>query len=237
LQNRERRRHARRAQPTLPQLSDEELEQLKQGLQVRKQERSGAQGSGYVVCDVNAPASLILKCLEAFEDYPGMIPVVRKAEIRSRSKAGGMANARCSYRISKFWLGIDVVHSVDHDAGLVHFDLDDEVPRLVPPVLQQASGFWYVERSPDGPPGTSRVWLCVTGLRASNLLPHCIVDYAAERALRRATCWLRPVLEERWRQMQNQPPSDLGGHKAPPSGDLQVPRPWPVSARRLSALA
>ncbi|OLQ12427.1 hypothetical protein AK812_SmicGene3623 [Symbiodinium microadriaticum] len=39
-------------------------------------------------------------------------------------------------------------------------------------------------------------------LRASPLVPKCIIDYAADRALRRATCWLQPVLGARWGQLR-----------------------------------
>ncbi|CAE8595607.1 unnamed protein product, partial [Polarella glacialis] len=111
----------------------------------------------------------------------------------------GLVTAKCDYRISKFFLPVSVEHSLDRSAGTVRFDLDENKSRLV---LQEASGYWFVEQSPDGPPNTSRVWLCVQSLRASALVPWSIVDYAAERALRRATCWLKPVMEERWKKEQ-----------------------------------
>mmetsp|Transcript_77534 Transcript_77534/g.136783 ORF Transcript_77534/g.136783 Transcript_77534/m.136783 type:complete len:326 (-) Transcript_77534:97-1074(-) len=180
----------------LPQLSAEERHQLQQGGRVQKQERHGSEGSGYVVIDVRAPPSLVMQGLSAFEDYPDLIPVVRKAVLSHQKKCEGHSSAKCAYRISKFWFRIDVDHSVEQDARLVRFDLDPNGVRFV---LQEASGYWFVEPSPDGPPGTSRVWLCVNRLKASPFLPQCIVDYAAERALRRATSWLKPAMEERWK--------------------------------------
>lgn len=189
------------AEEALPSLSQADLLQLRRGQQVRKQERHGARGHGFVVGDVDAPVGVVMRSLEAFEDYPNMIPVVRKVTVSSRDSSGSVARTRCNYRISKFWLGVTVTHSVDWDAGVVRFDLDQDAEwsRFV---LQEASGFWRVEPSPDGPPGTSRVWLVVTRLRASPVLPPCIVDYAADRALRRATCWLKPALEDKWSKLQ-----------------------------------
>lgn len=197
------RKAASLAEEVLPSLSQAELLQLRRGEQVRKQERQGTNGHGFVVVDVDAPVGVVMRSLEAFEDYASVIPVVRKVTVSSRDSSGSVSRARCSYRISKFWLHVTVNHSVDWEAGIVRFDLDPDAdwPRLV---LQEASGFWRVEPSPDGPPGTSRVWLVVTKLRASPLLPPCIVDYAAERALRRATCWLKPALEDKMGQLQRE---------------------------------
>lgn len=147
--------------------------------------------------DVNAPASVVLGCLESFEDYPDMIPVVRQARIKSRLwETASKLTAMSKYRISRFWLSVSVVHHVDRDDGLVRFDLDPSCTGTGL-VLREASGFWMVQPSPCGNPNRCRVWLC-TGLRASTLLPHWLIDYAAERALRRATTWLRPHVETVW---------------------------------------
>lgn len=185
----------------LPLLTGGDLLELRMGRQVQKQERDGHLGWGFVVQDVCAPPSVVLGCLKSFEDYPSMIPVVRRAEVLSRTNLGkGVTAARCSYRVSKFMLGITAEHIVDVPTGFVRFDLD---PSNRGPVLKEASGYWYVEQSPDGPPSSSRVWLHV-GLHASHLLPHALIDYAAERALRRATRWLRPHVEGLWQEQQRQ---------------------------------
>ncbi|CAK0795478.1 unnamed protein product, partial [Prorocentrum cordatum] len=115
------------------------------------------------------------------------------AVVRARGRApSGAATARCHYRISRFQLGVSVVHSVDLGAGLVCFDLDRESPGVF---LQEVSGFWHVQPEPDGRPGFSRVWLKVDDLRAAGWVPCWLVDYASERALRRATAWLKPQAE------------------------------------------
>lgn len=43
----------------------------------------------------------------------------------------------------------------------------------------------------------SRVWLRVD-LCAASWLPHWLIDYASERALTRATAWLKPNVEQLW---------------------------------------
>jgi len=171
----------------LPQLTAEECHRLHLGQYVQRQERQGPRGSGFVVVDVEAPPSLVLKSLTAFDNYPGMIPVVRHAVVHALGRGQhGVSKARCTYRLSRFGFSVSVVHVVDLLAGLVRFDLDPEAFNIV---LHEASGFWHVEPACGGT--CSRVWLCVS-LRAASLLPSWLVDYVAERALRRATAWLRP---------------------------------------------
>jgi len=155
-------------------------------------------GSGMVVVDVNAPPAVVLECLGSFEEYPQMIPVVRRAEVLSRTSAEGTTLARLNYRLSRFWLSVSVAHAVDPSAGAVRFDLD---PSSSKHVLREASGSWHVEQAPGDHPGRSRVWLRVM-LRASAVLPHWLLDYASERALRRASSWLRPHVERLWRRRQ-----------------------------------
>jgi len=185
----------------LDSLTAADLQQLQSGNLVQKQVREGPTGSGVVVIDVNAPASLVLKCLESFEDYPEFIPVVRRAEVLSRSSmsAEGTVLTRLRYRVSKFWLDMPVRHLVDKAKGIVCFDLDRSSCKLV---LQEACGFWHVEEAPGvSGEGCSRVWLRAR-LVASSLLPHWIVNYAADRALRRASSWLKPYVETLWQERQ-----------------------------------
>lgn len=56
--------------------------------------------------------------------------------------------------------------------------------------MRRADGLWFVEHVPEKP-HASRVWL-VAHIRASSLVPNMIIDYAASRALPRATTWLKP---------------------------------------------
>mmetsp|Transcript_80807 Transcript_80807/g.208057 ORF Transcript_80807/g.208057 Transcript_80807/m.208057 type:complete len:369 (+) Transcript_80807:132-1238(+) len=212
--------------PQLPKLTPAEILELRKGHRVQKQERSGNQGSGVVVLEVDAPPSVVLDCLQHFEDYEGMIPVVRKSKVISRQQAAnGVMKATCHYRISKFGLGLSVIHHSSEaecpggSRGLVRFDLDPEAGSTM--VLREASGYWYVEPCPDG--SGSRVWLQV-GLQASCFVPHWLVDYAAERALRRATAWMRPHMEELWLSMQTGA-SVRQPTKEPEEEDLQL-RQW-----------
>lgn len=178
-------------------LTDDDHEQLRSGTPVQKQERDGATGSGLVIFEVDAPPSFVLECLESFESYPEMIPVVRRAELLSRTSTPEGVLARLNYKISKFWISLTAVHRVDRASGVVRFDLDESCSKLV---LHQALGFWQAEQAPDNASRT-RVWLRAS-LRASSLLPHWIIDYAAVRALRRATSWLKPYVESAWHERQ-----------------------------------
>jgi len=176
-------------------LTDSDLEQLQSGLPVQKQQRDGPTGSGLVVVEVDVPPSAVLECLESFEHYQEMIPVVRQVELVSRTPVKqDVTLARVNYRISKFWLNLSVAHRMDRTEGTIEFDLDESCSKIV---LQQASGFWQVERAPGVHTTRTRIWLRAT-IRASSMLPHWIIDYAAARALRRATCWLKPYMESLW---------------------------------------
>eukprot|EP00933_Yihiella_yeosuensis_P042016 TRINITY_DN36468_c0_g1_i1.p1 TRINITY_DN36468_c0_g1~~TRINITY_DN36468_c0_g1_i1.p1 ORF type:complete len:310 (+),score=39.85 TRINITY_DN36468_c0_g1_i1:27-932(+) len=181
----------------LPALTAEERRSLLAGERVQRQTRIKKQGQGIVVFDVRAPASLVLNCLNAFENYPDMIPVVREVEIRGRELVDGyLRQAQCSYRISKFLLTVSVVHRLQKELGLLHFDLDRSVASTM---LKDVTGFWHVHSLQDDehPGGYSRVWLKVN-LTAAKWLPHWLIDYASERALSRATAWLKPKVEKLW---------------------------------------
>mmetsp|Transcript_45337 Transcript_45337/g.82006 ORF Transcript_45337/g.82006 Transcript_45337/m.82006 type:complete len:341 (+) Transcript_45337:81-1103(+) len=195
----------RRREPTvqLPELTASERERLQLGLYVQKQVRTGSVGWGHVVVDVQAPAWVVLDCLAAFERYAAMVPVVREARVLSRSEGweNGAHTALCTYKVSRFGLKIHAAHSVDLEARVISFGLDESQPSFV---LRQASGFWYVEPHDENRDGSCRVWFRV-GLRASSFLPPCLVDLAAQCALGKATSWLKPHMEELWCRMQSVP--------------------------------
>jgi hypothetical protein len=180
-------------------LTADDLIQLEKGLPVQKQQRHGGQGTGFVVFEVNAPSSVVLDSLSKLEDYTKMIPVVRQAEVQTRQTLmDGSIIARVSYKISKFWLGLTACHVLNPAAGTVCFDLDPSSSRF----LQEASGFWEVEQVGKHA-NRSRVWLRAS-IRSSFMVPSWIIDYAAERALRRATSWLGPYTERVWKELQVQ---------------------------------
>lgn len=70
---------------------------------------------------------------------------------------------------------------------MIQFRLDSDRPNLV---MRSADGFWWVEQPADRPEGVSRVWL-TANIVVSRLVPALVVDYAAGRALPRATAWLQ----------------------------------------------
>ena len=172
---------------SLPSLNRREIQQLQAGERVEKQNRDGRSGNGLVVLDVKASVDEIFEALASFDKYEQMIPTVRGANIYSSTQEVTVAE----FSLSRFRLKINVVNRVYPDKRLIRFSLDPSRPNLV---LRQADGFWYVEKIIDRP-GYSRVWLSASVV-ASRLIPTIIVDYAAMRALPRATSWLQPYFEK-----------------------------------------
>mmetsp|Transcript_53609 Transcript_53609/g.100490 ORF Transcript_53609/g.100490 Transcript_53609/m.100490 type:complete len:290 (+) Transcript_53609:32-901(+) len=176
-------------------LTEEEEELLAQGLPVQRQEVKGRQGTGTVVLDVDAPWFVALDRLRSFQEYPQMIPVIRHADVRSRSYPKGHYKAEADYKVSRFWLNISVIHQVDVAAKTVSFNLHPSCGKMV---FKEAIGLWQVTQAPNDP-NRCRVSLQVK-LRASSLLPAWLIDYASQRALGRATSWLKPHVESVWRE-------------------------------------
>ena len=72
------------------------------------------------------------------------------------------------------------------------FTLD---PACTNVVLKSAKGVWHTQSlSSSGREGYTRVWL-LCSVSVSRALPSFITDYAARRAMPRATQWLKPCVE------------------------------------------
>jgi len=78
------------------------------------------------------------------------------------------------------------MQTVLREQRVIKFSLDNS--RSTNLVLRQAEGYWHVQQPTDRP-GYARVYLS-TNIVVSRLIPSVIVDYAAARALPRATTWL-----------------------------------------------
>ncbi len=199
----------------LPTLSAEQSRRVINGERVQYQDDMGRAGSGFVVWDVKAPASVVWDCLLDFQSYPQTIPTVREVVMYTKThlkedyrtekpldfedgtvaicKHGVPSVTRAQFSLSKFRLKIAAVHKYrPHPRGdYMIFTLD---PASTNMALKYAKGIWYTESNPDGKEGHTRVWL-LCELRVSRLLPQWIVDYAAARAMPRATTWLKPQTE------------------------------------------
>ena len=200
---------------TTPNLSPEQKKQVMRGERVQFQDDMGRAGSGFVVWDVKAPASVVWDCLLDFQSYPQTIPTVRevvmytnthlKEDYRAEKpldfedgtaaicKHGIPSVTRAQFSLSKFRLKIAAVHKYrPHSNGdYMIFTLDPASRNMV---LKYAKGIWHTQSNPDGKEGYTRVWL-LCELSVSRLLPQWIVDYAAARAMPRATTWLKPQVE------------------------------------------
>lgn len=199
----------------LPSLDTEQYRRVMDGERVQFQDDMGRAGSGFVVWDVKAPASVVWDCLLDFQSYPQTIPTVRnvvmytnthlKEDYRAEKpvdfedgtaaicKHGVPSVTRAQFALSKFKLKIAALHKYrPHPKGdYMIFTLDPASSNMA---LKYAKGIWYTQSNPDGKEGHTRVWL-LCELRVSRLLPQWIVDYAASRAMPRATTWLKPQVE------------------------------------------
>jgi len=188
---------------TLPQLTTDQKTRLNAGERVQFQSEMGREGSGFVVLDVRAPASVVWNCLLDFRAYPETIPTVQRVFMEDDEVGGGGGNldygtsgtSRAAFTLSKkFRLKVSVVHEYKtHPLGdHLIFSLDKRSQNFV---LNKAKGVWYTESEADGlKPGLTRVWL-LAELKVSRILPRMIVDYAAKKAMPRATTWIKPHVE------------------------------------------
>merc|ERR1712232_264836 len=181
---------------------------------------------GFVVVDVKAPPEAIWQCLLDFESYPTLIDTVRDIKMYtsthlnqdfyheqpmdvhnscSKLKYGIPSVTRAAFTLSKFKLNIAAIHKyTPHPQGdYMIFTLDPACTNIV---LQKAKGVWYTQSNPDGKGAeVTRVWL-LCELKVSSVLPRWIVDYAAKRAMPRATSWLRPTAEAAAQLWLKRPP-------------------------------
>jgi len=200
---------------TLPKLTSEQKNHLANGERIQEQSKMGLEGSGYVVLDVKAPPHVVWECLLDFETYPQTIPTVRDVQFFSSNKLnsgyhaeipidpstgrelrhyGTPSTTRAAFCLSKFRLNIAAIHNYrPHPSGdYMIFTLD---PECTNPVLQNAKGIWHTQRNPDGRgEDWTRVWL-LCDVQISPMLPSFIVEYTAQRAMPRATAWLKPQVE------------------------------------------
>lgn len=204
---------------TLPELTTEQKTMLQNGERVQYQSDMGREGSGFVVMDVKAPAAVVWECLLDFYSYPQTIPTVRDVQMFTNThmnsdyyseaaiekkeyqdgtlatlKHGIPSVTRAAFTLSKFRLKIAAIHKYrPHPLGdYMVFTLDPACTNLV---LKNAKGVWHTQTNPDGRGEEyTRVWL-LCELRVSPLLPQWITDYAAKRAMPRATTWVKPTVE------------------------------------------
>jgi hypothetical protein len=206
----------------LPKLKKEQKRLLAAGERIQEQSKMGREGSGYVVLDVKAPPYVVWECLLDFEAYPEYMSTVRSMTTftntspassyleekpvlpetsRETRHYGTPTICRASFVLSKFHLKIAAVHEYQPhpDGHFMVFSLDRASKNVV---LKDAKGIWYTETNPDGlGEDITRVYL-LCELKVSSVLPKFIVDYVAERAMPRATNWLRPTVEAMKKEFQ-----------------------------------
>lgn len=182
--------------PALPRLDSNEIRCLSAGLAVQKQSRDGLAGNGYVAIDMRASPEAVWSLLTDYAKYEERIPTVRASSVQPGATKD---NCRATYVLSKFRLEVSVTQRFDDSRQKLSFFLDSKSRNLV---MKEAAGFWHIETDAQGlKPGHVRVWLCAS-IRISRVVPRWVVDYAARRALPRATTWLRPAAEAKTRELE-----------------------------------
>lgn len=179
---------SRRQSLTLPTLSSEEQFDLYNGKRIQRQHRFGRQGHGLVVVDVPASIDEVFDTLVKFHKYEEMISTVKAARIY-------YANETCNaaeFCLSRFHLKVNVVHFINKQEKSIRFTLDKN---RFNPALKYVEGHWNLEEVSGREGDATRVWLNIE-LEASRLVPPFIVDYAAGRALPKATLWLAPYFAQ-----------------------------------------
>jgi hypothetical protein len=175
----------------VPYLTPREKMTLAAGERVQKQDRKANCGSGLVVVDIPANADLVFETLTRFSMYQDMIPTVRSSRILSTSSNG--VHTVAEFTLSRFLLRVNVEHQLWREQRTIMFRLDKSRPNLV---FEEAEGFWHVQVPADRPKGYSRVYL-TANIVAARMIPPLILDYAAARALPRATKWMLPYFTGR----------------------------------------
>ncbi|GMH79727.1 hypothetical protein TL16_g08245 [Triparma laevis f. inornata] len=201
----------------LPGLTEEQRGALRNGERIQEQKNMKREGKGYVVMDVKASENNVWNVLLDFASYPNNIPTVRTMTMFTNTKIklpytaeseippdflnGRLAElkyglpsvTRAKFVLSKFRLNIAAIHKYrPHPKGhYMVFTLD---PANTNMVLKSAKGVWHTQEAPEGREGYTRVWL-LCEVKVSRALPPFITDYAARRAMPRATQWLRPCVE------------------------------------------
>jgi len=152
--------------------------------------------------DVQADVPTAMAVLSDLDRYEHRISTVQEAEITARDAR----KCKARFKLSRFRLEVAAEFALNWERNMLEFRLDPDVNS---PAFDAARGFWYVEEHPTRA-GCSRIFLSAK-LVCSPLLPSFIVDYAATKALPKATSWLQPVMQGIARGL---PPNALNVHAA-----------------------
>eukprot|EP00457_Paulinella_chromatophora_P004174 gb/GEZN01004184.1/.p1 GENE.gb/GEZN01004184.1/~~gb/GEZN01004184.1/.p1 ORF type:complete len:639 (+),score=73.27 gb/GEZN01004184.1/:170-1918(+) len=171
----------------LPNLTPTDQAELAAGRVVQQQTKVGNKGNGWIVLDVEAPVEAVWAKLADLEHYDQFIPTVRFVEVTSSEKRGEQVVSRSNFIVSRWRLHTSTIHTYRPAESMLEFELDENGKNVV---LKDAAGFFYTEQPRAG---VTRVFL-VARLTVSSMIPRWLIDYAAERALRRATNWIIPAV-------------------------------------------
>jgi len=188
----------------MPTLTNKEKLDLLMGKRIQKQHRLGRAGYGLVVLDVTAPIDDVFSTLSSFQMYQEMIPTVKSVNVYSTNDT----NCAAEFCLSRFRLRMNVIHHLNQQQRSIRFTLD---ANRINPILKFVDGLWTLEdvSSSDSIPSSAsqlsrtRIYFNIE-LEASRLVPSMVVDYAASRALPKATAWLQPHFVHKYQTLDTQ---------------------------------
>lgn len=177
---------------SLPVLTPFEQDRLATQGRVERRSRRNRVGEAFVVVDTKLPADLVWSALLDINTWSSRMRGVRSSLVREERNEA----IRAAFKVTKLRLPANLVFTplaedpVPTDPTVaaprtLAFTLDDECTNLA---VENLVGFWHVEDLPDGR-GT-RVYLKAS-IGACALVPMSALDYVADKALARATEWLR----------------------------------------------
>jgi|TARA_B100000524_G_scaffold341728_1_gene236088 hypothetical protein len=167
---------------SLPTLSDVELQKLRRGVRVQRQQLIGKLGTGFAVQDVRADADAVWSKVSAFNDYARLIKTVRS--VTPYRPSVPVAGTNCyNFVVSRIRLQLNV--RFRKDEALRHAAWELERPSWV---LADSTGCWHVQPL-DARPGYVRVWFCASvKLRAR--VPAFVQNLVSRLGLQRACGWV-----------------------------------------------
>ncbi len=177
--------------PTVPELSENDLEKLAAGKAVLKQERGDSGGRGIAVQHVHASPEVIWSRILAFEHYIDWVDNVKTCEVTSRT--GTDIDVHFVIGAAMFSAEYWIVHDAHPSENWMTWHLDYRKEND----LDDSVGFWVVEPLADEP-GWSRLYYSVD-VKVGGWVPGFVENMVAKSGLTKATEWVKRESEAKAR--------------------------------------
>mmetsp|Transcript_16168 Transcript_16168/g.21402 ORF Transcript_16168/g.21402 Transcript_16168/m.21402 type:complete len:386 (-) Transcript_16168:197-1354(-) len=184
-------------------LSGTQEQKLNIGQMVKMSTRSGDNGRGFVIQDINAPVEIVWDRILDFPNYSKMCPRVNECENYAYQKNfDGSINIKTSMKLS--CLGIRAKYFIDH-----HFDPKQKCLTWTLDYdrqsdIEESVGFWHVDSHPDpNKKNWTRVYYSID-LITPPWFPGPVKQILTNQALGQATSWVKKYSEHQYAESQRQ---------------------------------